>query len=550
MIGLLRVDGTCPPPSSSSTTKRTSAAPCAWCWKGEGFAVEEASSGEEALARLPDIGADVMLLDVQLPGMSGLETLERLRTNRASGGPPKSSRAPAEPPHPTVIMISGHATLADAVRAVKAGAYDLLEKPLDRERLLVTIRNALERRAMASEVAGLRALADERFEMVGRSAPMQALYAQIVKVAPTRTRVLITGESGTGKELIARAVHRESPLRDQPFVKVNCAAIPPELIESELFGHERGAFTGATARKRGLFEMADGGTIFLDEIGDMILSAQAKVLRVLQSGEFTRVGGEQTFKVDVRVIAATNRDLQAAVTAGQFREDLYFRLAVVPLRAPPLRDRADDIPLLCAAFIESTCRENGMRQKPISDEAVAMLAAYPWPGNVRELRNVIERLVILSEESIGVGDLPEEILAEVERSRRERAAPGGGSTSALPRIELPPEARALPLREFRDHVEREYIRAKLDENGWNISRTAGCWASNAPTCTRRCGRWGWAAKTDDSAPDGRPLSARSWVRPAWRWGRSEPMRCAPVSRPRCWRSIGRGCCITWSTRSR
>jgi transcriptional regulator with GAF, ATPase, and Fis domain len=321
---------------------------------------------------------------------------------------------------------------------------------------------------MAREMAGLRALADERFEMVGRSAVMAALCAQIAKVAPTRTRVLITGESGTGKELIARAIHRESALRDRPFVKVNCAAIPPELIESELFGHERGAFTGATARKRGLFEIADGGTIFLDEIGDMIASAQAKVLRVLQSGEFTRVGGEQTLKVDVRVVAATNRDLPGAVAAGQFREDLYFRLAVVPLRAPPLRDRGDDIPLLSATFTEAACRENGMKVKVISPEAVAMLAAYPWPGNVRELRNVIERLVILSEESIGVGDLPEEIVAEVARRRREASI----GTTELPRVELPAEARALPLREFRDHMEREYIRMKLDENGWNISRTA------------------------------------------------------------------------------
>jgi DNA-binding NtrC family response regulator len=424
--------------------------------EGEGFAVEEAGSGEEALARLPDVGADVMLLDVQLPGISGLETIERM------------AKVKGVDPQPTVIMISGHATLADAVRAVKAGAYDLIEKPLDRERLIVALRNALERRAMVREVAGLRALADERFEMVGRSGPMAALFAQISKVAPTRTRVLITGESGTGKELIARAIHRASALRDKSFVKVNCAAIPPELIESELFGHERGAFTGATARKRGLFEIADGGTIFLDEIGDMIGSAQAKVLRVLQSGEFTRVGGEQTLKVDVRVVAATNRDLQAAVTNGQFREDLYFRLAVVPLRAPPLRERAEDVPLLSSAFVEQACRENGMKVKAISDEAVAMLAAYPWPGNVRELRNVIERLVILSEESIGVGDLPEEILEEVSRRRREVAA----GPAQLPKVELPAEARALPLREFRDHMEREYIRMKLDDHGWNISRTA------------------------------------------------------------------------------
>jgi DNA-binding NtrC family response regulator len=388
--------------------------------------------------------------------MSGLEAIERIAKMKTSE------------PQPTVIMISGHATLADAVRATKAGAYEILEKPLDRERLMVALRNALERRAMAREVAGLRALTEERFEMVGRSPIMNALYAQIAKVAPTRTRVLITGESGTGKELIARAVHRESALKNQSFIKVNCAAIPPELIESELFGHERGAFTGAIGRKRGHFEMADGGTIFLDEIGDMIASAQAKVLRVLQSGEFTRVGGEQTLKVDVRVVAATNRDLPAAVAAGQFREDLYFRLAVVPLRAPPLRERASDIPLLCASFIRDACRENGMKEKAISEEAVALLSEYSWPGNVRELRNVIERLVILSEESVGVGDLPEEIVEEVSRSKREAASAG----LTLPRVELPPEARALPLREFRDHMEREYIRIKLDENGWNISRTA------------------------------------------------------------------------------
>jgi len=444
--------------------------------EGEGFGVEEASSGEEAIARLPDIGADVMLLDVQLPGISGLEVLDRLRAlaPAAPAAPSTPARPrPSEALPPTVVMISGHATLADAVRAVKSGAYDLLEKPLDRERLLVTVRNALERRAMAREVAGLRALAAERFEMVGRSPPMQALYAQIVKVAATRARVLVTGESGTGKELIARAIHSESPLRDRPFVKVNCAAIPPELIESELFGHERGAFTGAAARKRGLFEIADGGTIFLDEVGDMILSAQAKVLRVLQSGEFTRVGGETPLKCDVRVIAATNRDLQAAVTAGQFREDLYFRLAVVPLRAPPLRDRTDDIPALCASFVEAICRENGMRPKAISEAALEVLSAYPWPGNVRELRNMIERLVILSGDGIDVGDLPEEILAEVERARRERGTTPGTPATSLPRIELSAEARALPLREFRDHIEREYVRAKLDENAWNISRTAG-----------------------------------------------------------------------------
>ena len=427
--------------------------------EGEGYAVEEASSGEEALARLPDIAPDVLLLDVQLPGISGHDLLESLRKARAPEDATKQS-----PPEPVVIMISGHGTLADAVRATKAGAYDFLEKPLDRERLLLTLRNALERRAMVREVAGLRALAEGRFEMVGQSPAMTALYAQIAKVAPTRTRVLITGESGTGKELVARAIHRESPLRDRAFIKVNCAAIPPELIESELFGHERGAFTGAAARKKGLFELADGGTIFLDEIGDMSLSAQAKVLRVLQSGELSRVGSESTLKVDVRVLAATNRELQAAVAGGQFREDLFFRLAVVPLRAPALRERAQDIPLLCKAFAAQIAHENGLHEKAFAPEAVAILAAYTWPGNVRELRNVVERLVILCEGAVGVGDLPEEIVAEV--ARRGRPVHNVGA------LALPPEAANLSLRELRDLVERQVVRAKLEENDWNISRTA------------------------------------------------------------------------------
>ncbi|MBN2575539.1 MAG: sigma-54-dependent Fis family transcriptional regulator [Deltaproteobacteria bacterium] len=430
--------------------------------EGEGYAVEEASSGEEALARLPDISPDVVLLDVQLPGISGHDVLESLRRGCAQDA--EGTGRPPGQPEPVAIMISGHGTLADAVRATKAGAYDFLEKPLDRERLLLTLRNALERRAMAREVAGLRALAEGRFEMVGQSPAMTALYAQIAKVAPTRTRVLITGESGTGKELIARAIHRESPLRDRPFIKVNCAAIPPELIESELFGHERGAFTGAAARKRGLFELADGGTIFLDEIGDMSLSAQAKVLRVLESGELSRVGSESSLKVDVRVLAATNRDLQAAVASGQFREDLFFRLAVVPLRAPALRERATDIPLLCQAFAAQIARDNGLHDKRFLPEALDVLAAYAWPGNVRELRNVVERLVILCEGSIGAGDLPEEIVAEVARRSR--------PLRPMADLQLPPEAANLSLRELRDLVERQVVRAKLDENDWNISRTA------------------------------------------------------------------------------
>src|SRR5258705_218215 len=308
-------------------------------------------------------------------------------------------------------------------RAAAGGACEILEKPLDRERLMVALRNALERRAMAREVAGLRALTDERFEMVGRSPVMTALYAQIAKVAPTRTRVLITGESGTGKELIARAVHRASPLHDKPFVKVNCAAIPPELIESELFGHERGAFTGATARKRGLFEIADGGTIFLDEIGDMALPAQAKVLRVLQTGEFTRVGGEKSLRTDCRVVAATNPDLEQMVKDGAFREDLYFRLNVVPIRSPDLKERTDDVPLLVESFTRECCDENGLGYKPVDDSVLDRLKQYDWPGNVRELRNVVERLVIMSDEVIRGKDLPPYLGGP--RPAGSRATPGG-----------------------------------------------------------------------------------------------------------------------------
>src|SRR5215470_16918875 len=351
--------------------------------EGEGYAVEECETAEEALPRAAE--ADVILLDVKLPKMSGLEALPKLH--------------PDETP---VIMISGHGTLEDAVAATKAGAYDFLQKPLERERVVVTVRNALERRALRREVGERRA----KHEMIGKSASMIALFAQIAKAAPTKGRVLITGESGTGKELIARAIHDSSTVAKAAFVKVNCAAIPPELIESELFGHEKGAFTGATARKRGLFEVADGGTIFLHEIGDMSLSAQAKVLRVLQTGELVRVGGEKTIHVDCRVIAATNKDLEREVAAGRFREDLFFRLNVVPLRAPPLRERLEDVPLLAAAFVKQCCEENGFRGKRIAPEVLSRLQAHPWPGNVRELRNVIERLVIMADDEITERDLP------------------------------------------------------------------------------------------------------------------------------------------------
>ena len=428
--------------------------------EGEGFGVEEAGSGEEALARLPDVGADVMLLDVQLPGMSGLETLERLRDKPA---PPvvsdKAPGRPAEPPLPTVVMISGHATLADAVRAVKSGAYDLLEKPLDRERLLVTIRNALERRAMASEVAGLRrcrrrALRDDR-----RSAPMRALSRRSRRSRRRARAVLITGESGTGKELIARAIHRSSPLASAPFVKVNCAAIPPELIESELFGHERGAFTGAIAKKRGLFEVADGGTIFLDEIGDMALSAQAKVLRVLQTGEFTRGWRADVQVEDVRVIAATNQDLQAAVTAGQFRSVLP--MAVVPLRA------------LTHAF-----PRGAFRAAPRSNQGIDLSRErYATKADFRRGGRDFGGGVSMARATSGLladrtaGDLRNRhrhrhgfCPGDLEGSRVEQRAGerGAGSRASTPRIGCARGA-PLPLRDFATTSARYSF--KLDEHG-------------------------------------------------------------------------------------
>jgi two-component system, NtrC family, nitrogen regulation response regulator NtrX len=426
--------------------------------EGEGYRVEEAEDATAAEAALAQTPPDVVILDVKLGEQSGLDLLGRIKARGDDG------RATAVDPELPVIMISGHASIEDAVKATRLGAFDFLEKPLDRNRVVVTVRNAADRRRMMRQVSSLRAAVDSRFELVGTSAVMLELRRQIAKLAPTRSRVLITGESGTGKELIARAIHRNSPVADQAFVKVNCAAIPPELIESELFGHERGAFTGAVAKKRGLFEVASGGTIFLDEIGDMTLPAQAKVLRVLQTGEFSRVGGEQTLKTDCRVVAATNKDLQRAVAAGEFREDLFFRLNVVPIASPPLRDRLDDVPLLVAGFVAECCADNGFSRKPVDPAVMTRLMAYDWPGNVRELRNVVERLVIMSDDVIGERDLPP-YLGGPGRIVGEKAEGAPGSAD-LGRF------AGKTLREVRDEIEAEFIRYKLAELDWNISRAA------------------------------------------------------------------------------
>jgi len=412
--------------------------------ESEGYELLDASSAEAGLGLLEEHVVHCVLLDLRLPGIGGMEALKRLQR----------AEQPGETTVP-VIVISGHGTVSDAVQATRLGAFDFLEKPLDREHVLIAVRNALRQHRIECEVGQLRQQVAGRFEMIGKSVVMQKLFAQIVKVAPTKGRVLITGESGTGKELLARAIHDNSQLRDGPFVKVNCAAIPPELIESELFGHEKGAFTGATSRKRGLFEVAHGGTLMLDEIGDMSLAAQAKVLRALQTGDLNRVGGEKIIKVDVRVVAATNKDLAAEVAAGQFREDLYFRLNVVPLYCPPLRERIDDVPEMVIHFVAEFCKENGFRPKTVDDAVYHRLEGYSWPGNVRELKNVIERAVIMSDATITVDDLPPFL-----------------NVGNKPGLDINRYAN-LTLKSFKEATEREFITMRLDEHNWNISRTAG-----------------------------------------------------------------------------
>jgi two-component system nitrogen regulation response regulator NtrX len=435
--------------------------------EGEGYRVLGAETGGQGLAMLagPDTPVDLAIFDVKLPDMSGLDALAKIRTDEATKDLP-------------IIVISGHATVHDAVSAIKLGASDFFEKPLARERVLVSVRNVLDAAKAHRELARVTEQQQQRFEMIGASAPMQKLFHEIEKVAPTKASVLVTGESGTGKELIARAIHRLSARKDGPFVKVNCAAIPRELIESELFGHERGAFTGAQQRRRGFFEQAHGGTLFLDEIGDMDLVAQAKVLRAVQSGEISRVGSEHVIHVDVRVLAATNKDLGKGVDVGTFREDLYFRLNVFPIRSPQLRERVEDIGRLAQAFMEQFARENGIRPKPMDDEVIAALETRKWPGNVRELKNVVERSAILSGDRVTIADLPEDPHAS---PFEEESDPGVAAESIAPEAaEDEPQAAAptapgtkhMTLREFRERSERQYIVDTLKLTGWNISRTA------------------------------------------------------------------------------
>lgn len=357
----------------------------------EKFKVDDAQDGKEALVKFKKNLYDLVLCDIKMPGgMDGLELLQQFRE--------LNSDVP-------VVMISGHGTIETAVESVKKGAYDFIQKPLDLNRLLLTIRNAIEKSALVQETKQLRKKIVKSSEMIGKSPAIRQILDIIEKVAPTEARVLITGPNGSGKELVAKYLHQNSSRRNLPLIEVNCAAIPAELIESELFGHEKGAFTSAVASKKGKFEQAEGGTIFLDEVGDMSLAAQAKVLRALQENKITRVGAEKDIKINVRVIAATNKDLRKEIDQGNFREDLYHRLNVIPIRVPALAERVEDIPLLASYFLDSICAENGDTKKVITQGAMDKLKSYPWTGNIRELRNVIERLVILSGKSITEKDV-------------------------------------------------------------------------------------------------------------------------------------------------
>jgi two-component system, NtrC family, nitrogen regulation response regulator NtrX len=403
----------------------------------EGYAVDSVASAEEALQRVAAGDVEVVLLDVWLPGMDGLEALSRFQA---------SQRPPA------VIMISGHGTIETAVRATKLGAFDFIEKPLSIEKVVVLVRNAIQQRRLQEENQLLRTELGHRYQVIGESVPMKALRQQIAVTAPTNGRVLIYGESGTGKELVARALHAASLRSKGPFVEVSCAAIPEELIESELFGHAKGSFAGASEDKIGKFQKADGGTLFLDEVGDMSLRTQSKVLRVLEEQRFEPVGSSQTLTVDVRVLAATNKNLEQEIARGAFRQDLFYRLNVIPFFVPPLRDRKEDIPILARYFLNEFSASYGKRTRELSDTAMEILLRHPWPGNVRELRNLVERLVIVCPQvRIEPHHLPPELFRGVAES---------------------PQHFYSTLHEARSAYEREFILRKLQEHRWNMTQTA------------------------------------------------------------------------------
>ncbi len=413
--------------------------------RDEGYEVVTAASGKEGVELLRESQPALALLDIAMPEMDGIETLRLFRDMR---------------PDMPVIMITGHGTIETAVKTTKMGAYDFMVKPPELAHLTLVVRHGLEEYRLREENASLRKSIERRFEIVGESGAIKALKQQIVLAGPTNGWVLIHGESGTGKELVARAIHRSSRRASGPFVEVNCAAIPQELIESELFGHEKGSFTGATGAKRGKFEIADGGTIFLDEIADMSLATQAKVLRVLEGQEFQRVGSTRTLRTDVRVIAASNKNLADEIRKGAFREDLYYRLNVIPLEVPPLRERSDDIPRLIRHFLQEFSNEYGQKPKTIEDNALKLFVKYPWPGNVRELRNFIERLIIMVPGPVlTAADVP----PPVRSLQREKLQDFGGSSV---------RTHASTLKDARAEFEREFIMQKLKEFNGNVSRTA------------------------------------------------------------------------------
>lgn len=422
----------------------------------EGYEVHLAESGTVALERVRSERPDLVLLDIWMPELDGIETLKRIRSDF---------------PDVPVVMMSGHGTIETAVKATKLGAYDFIEKPLSLDRLLVVLQNAFVMQELSRENYALRRQVQHQKTLIGDSAPMRQLQDLIRKVAPTTGSVLISGENGTGKELVAHAIHQLSPRYSKPFVAVNCAAIPEELIESELFGHERGAFTGATALRRGKFDLSHGGTLFLDEIGDMSIKTQAKVLRILQEHKFERVGGHQTIEVDVRIVAATNKDLKSEIQRGGFREDLFYRLNVIPFHLPALRERVEDIPLLAEYFIKEFCRSHSKPHRPLSPDAVKLLQGYPWPGNVRELRNLIERIVILTpEQAVGVPVTPHDLLAHLKDEVATPAIHDMHHDLRESSTELVDGARKL--RDARAEFEKDFILKVLKEQDWNISKTA------------------------------------------------------------------------------
>ncbi len=436
-----------------------------------GYRMVGAGSGAEGLRYAADEAPDIALLDIKMARMDGLEVLGRLR---------------AEHPGIPVLMISGHGTIATAVEAIRAGAFDFMEKPLERDVVLVRVARAIESLRLREEVRDLRLKFEERFRMVGSSPAITAVQEAIARAAPVKAAVLVTGESGSGKELVARAIHKNSPRAAKPFVRVNCAAIPEELIESELFGHEKGSFTGATRDQQGKFVQADTGTIFLDEVGDMSLKTQAKVLRVLQDGEVEPLGAARSFRVDVRVIAATNKDLPAEIAAGRFREDLYWRLAVVPIAVPPLRDRMADIEPLARTFAVDFARENALRAPVLPPATIAALRARRWRGNVRELKNAVERLIIMGGAARGgtiePGDVahllgPEEGFGPAAGSANGAGAPPEAASPAAPAgpggtPTAPPDDGAASLQQFKDRTERAFLVRRLRENNWNVTATA------------------------------------------------------------------------------